>query len=86
MTQDGGIESSIQDLERRILDCRSVAINFFRNRQPASAMTVDGMQVAANRQNAMKHSAVSNPDCIDRHPPAEHAGVHGEALNLLPRM
>src|SRR5271170_432070 len=86
MTQDGRIESSIQDLERRVLDCRSVAINLFRSRQSASAITVDGMQVAANKQNAMKYSGVSNPDCIDPRPRAEHAGVHGEASNLLPRV
>jgi hypothetical protein len=83
MTQDGRIGSSIQGLERRFLDCRSVTINLFRNRQSTSAVTVDGMQVAANDQNAMKSSAVSNPDCIGRRPRAEHTGVHGQASNLL---
>jgi hypothetical protein len=48
-------------------------------------MTVDGMQVAANKQNAMKYSAVSNPDCTDRRSRAEHVGVHGQGSDLLPR-
>jgi len=45
-----------------------------------------GMQVAANKQNMTKYSALSNLDCIDRRPREEHAGVHGEASNLLPRV